>query len=54
MFTTQGEFPQGLIAVWHEIWNSGLRRLYSSDFEVYRSDFDPQRNPQVQVYIAIE
>lgn len=54
VFTTQGEFPQGLIAVWHEIWKSGLLRLYTSDFEVYHSDFDPQRNPQVQVYIAIE
>lgn len=54
VYTTQGEFPQGLIAVWHEIWKSGLHRLYTSDFEVYRSDFDPQQNPQVQVYIAIE
>lgn len=54
VFTTQGEFPQGLIAVWQDIWKSGLQRLYTSDFEVYRSDFDPQRNPEVKVYIAIE
>jgi predicted transcriptional regulator YdeE len=53
VYTTQGGFPQGLIAVWQNIWQSGLPRLYSSDFEVYRSDFDPQRNPQVNVYIAI-
>lgn len=53
VFTTQGEFPEGLIAAWQDIWNSGLNRLYSSDFEVYRSDFDPQRNPEVKVYIAI-
>lgn len=54
VFTTHGEFPQGLIAVWQDVWKSGLQRLYTNDFEVYRSDFDPQRNPQVQVYIAIE
>lgn len=54
VFTTQGEFPQGLIAVWQDVWKSGLLRLYTSDFEVYRSDFDPQGNPQVKVYIAIE
>lgn len=54
VFTTQGEFPQGLIAVWQNIWKSGLQRLYTSDFEVYRSDFDPQQNPEVKVYIAIE
>lgn len=54
IFTTQGEFPQGLIVAWQDIWNSGLPRLYSSDFELYRSDFDQQRNPEVKVYIAIE
>lgn len=53
VFTTQGEFPKGLIAVWQDIWKSDLPRLYTSDFEVYRADFDPKRNPQVKVYIAI-
>lgn len=54
IFTTQGTFPQGLIAVWQEVWKSELPRSYTSDFEVYRSDFDPERNPEVTVYIAIE
>lgn len=54
VYTTQGEFPQGLIAAWQEIWKSNLPRSYTSDFEVYRSDFDPQHNPKVKVYIAIE
>lgn len=54
IFTTQGEFPKGLIIVWQDIWRSGLTRLYTSDFEVYQSDFDPERNPEVKVYIAIE
>lgn len=54
VFTTKGEFPQGLIAVWQEVWKSSLKRLYTSDFELYRSNFDPQRNPEVKVYIAIE
>ncbi len=54
LFTTQGEFPQGLIAVWQNVWESGLPRSYTSDFEVYRSDFDPQGNPEVKVYIAVE
>lgn len=54
VFTTQGGFPQGLIAAWQAIWKSNLHRSYTSDFEVYRSDFDPQNNPQVKVYIAID
>jgi hypothetical protein len=30
-----------------------FNRSYTSDFEIYHSDFDPQKNPQVKVYIAI-
>lgn len=54
VFTTQGEFPQGLISVWQAIWKLNLTRSYTSDFELYRSDFNPQKNPEVKVYIAIE
>jgi predicted transcriptional regulator YdeE len=54
VFTTQGAFPQGLIAAWQAIWKSNLHRSYTSDFEVYRSDFDPQKNPEVKIYIAIK
>lgn len=54
VFATQGEFPQGLISAWQEIWGSGLSRAYTSDFEVYPPDFHPQKSPQVKVYIAIE
>lgn len=53
VFTTQGEFPQGLIAAWQAVWKSNLSRSYTSDFEIYRSDFDPQKNPEVKIYIAI-
>lgn len=54
VFTTQGEFPQGLISVWQTIWTLNLPRSYTSDFEVYYSNFHPQKNPQVKVYIAVE
>lgn len=54
VFTTQGGFPQGLIAVWEKIWRSNLHRSYTSDLELYPFDFDPQINPQVKVYIAID
>lgn len=54
LFTTQGEFPQGLIAAWQAVWKSNLHRSYTTDFELYHSNFDPQKNPEVKVYIAIE
>ncbi len=54
VYTTKGEFPQGLIAAWQDIWKSSLPRSYTTDFEVYPSDFDPQHKPEVKVYISIE
>lgn len=54
VFTTQGAFPQGLISAWQTIWKSNLTRSYTSDFELYRSEFHPQKNPEVKIYIAIE
>ena len=54
VFTTSGEFPQGLIAAWQAIWQSNLSRSYTADFELYSSNFDPQRHPEVKVYIAIK
>lgn len=54
VFTTQGEFPQGLIAAWQEVWKTDLSRSYTSDFERYPSNFHPQENPEVKIYIATE
>jgi predicted transcriptional regulator YdeE len=54
VFKTQGEFPQGLIAAWQAVWKSNLPRSYTSDFELYRSDFNAEENSEVKVYIAIE
>jgi len=54
VFTTHGEFPKGLIETWQHIWNSGLCRSYTSDFEMYSADFNPKTNPEVKVYIAID
>lgn len=54
VFTTVGKFPEGLIAAWQSIWQSNLTRAYTSDFEVYPSDFNPESNPEVKVFIALD
>ncbi len=54
VYTTEGEFPQGLIAAWTSVWTTPLPRLYTCDFEIYPSDFDPVRNPKVKLCIAIK
>lgn len=54
IFTAKGEFPDSLIQTWHTIWASQIKRAYSTDFEIYPSDFDPQKNPAINVYIALK
>lgn len=54
VYKTEGQFPEGLIAVWKAVWKSNLHRSFTNDFEIYPSDFDPQKNPQVKLYIAID
>jgi predicted transcriptional regulator YdeE len=54
VFTTQGEYPQSLIQTWQTIWKTDIKRLYTSDLEVYPSDFHLQKTPAVKVYIGIE
>lgn len=53
-FTAKGPFPQSMAQTWQQIWKSPLNRSYTSDFEVYGSDFDPQSNPVVNIYIAAD
>ena len=52
VFTAKGVFPQSMGQTWQAIWNSDVERSYTADFEIYGSDFNPQNNPEVKIYIA--
>ena len=39
--------PDAVGAVWHEIWNTELDRVYKSDFEIYSQD------GSIKIYIGI-
>lgn len=52
VFTTEGPFPQGLAQTWQTIWKTPLKRAYTTDFEIYGPDFNPQTNPEVKVFIS--
>ena len=54
VFTAKGAFPQSMMQAWQSIWASNVKRLYTSDFEIYRPDFNPQNNPEVKIFIAID
>lgn len=53
VYTTKGSFPEGLSDTWKTIWKTPLKRAYTTDFEVYGPDFNPQTKPDVKVYIAL-
>jgi predicted transcriptional regulator YdeE len=52
VFTAKGPFPQSMMQTWQAIWNSDIERLYTTDFEVYRSDFTHQNNSEIKIFIA--
>lgn len=54
LFKTNGPFPQALAETWREIWQSDLKRSYTTDFEVYPADFHPVNKSEVEVYIAVD
>jgi len=54
VYKAPGPFPQELVKTWHTIWLSSLKRTYTGDFELYRTDFEATQNPEVDVYVAIK
>ncbi len=53
VFNAKGEFPSAVVQTWVAIWSSDLNRAYTSDFEIYPADFDPEGISEVKVYIAL-
>lgn len=54
VFTTKGSFPESLIKEWQKIWTAKIDRSYTTDFELYREDFNPQTSPEVKIYISVK
>lgn len=52
VYTAKGSFPQSMINAWQTIWRSDVKRAYTTDFEIYKPDFNPQGNPEIKIYIA--
>lgn len=53
VYNVNGEFPKSMINAWHTIWNSDLNRSYTTDFEIYPSDFNPKDKPEIKIHIGI-
>jgi predicted transcriptional regulator YdeE len=54
-FTSRGDLTKGAVYnTWIEIWNSGLERKYTTDFEVYGEKAQDPTNGQVDIFIALK
>lgn len=47
-----GTFPDAVIGLWDDIFNSGYQQVHSINFEVYNGDLDAA--PHVAVYLATQ
>lgn len=53
-FTTKGNLQQGVVYnKWLEIWEEGLDRTYSFDFEVYGEKAQNPEDAEVDIYISV-
>lgn len=52
--TAKGNLNEGIVFnKWLEIWNSGLNRSFTADFEVYGDKIQDPENAEVDLFIAI-
>lgn len=53
-FTASGNLQNGIVyQLWKKIWNTPLKRAYTTDVEMYAKAKDPQ-HAEVDVFIAIK
>ena len=53
-FTAKGNLQQGAVYnKWLEIWEKGLNRTYSFDFEVYGEKAQDQADAEVDIFISV-
>lgn len=53
-YTAKGDIWQGSVYnEWVGIWNGGLQRAYTADFEVYGSRAADPHNAEVDIFVAV-
>jgi predicted transcriptional regulator YdeE len=55
LFTAKGNLQEGIVfREWTGIWNSPVKRAYTTDFEVYGEKDQNPANAEVDIFVAIE
>jgi predicted transcriptional regulator YdeE len=52
-FTAKGILPDCISYTWKKIWESGIRRAYRTDFEVYGQRSKDWNNAEVDIFISV-
>ncbi|MBB5394861.1 GyrI-like domain-containing protein [Mucilaginibacter sp. AK015] len=54
VFTPAGEFPANIGDTWQYIWQSGMERTYTADFDVYDVTGKAFEDIESKVYVAVD
>jgi len=52
-YISKGKIPDCVVATWIHIWQSGVKRKYQADFDVYSAKAQDQENAEVVTYLSI-
>jgi predicted transcriptional regulator YdeE len=53
-YVAEGDLSNGIVYdTWMKIWNSTIKRAYTSDFEVYGQRAQDPSNAEVEIFISI-
>lgn len=52
--TAKGKMPQKIGEAWAQIWNSGINRTYTGDFELYDERYNETEEAEVNIYVSIK
>jgi predicted transcriptional regulator YdeE len=48
----KGKMPDCVMKAWQEIWESGINRAYTADFEIYSEQSQDSENAEVDLFIS--
>jgi len=52
-FISMGKLPESVLNTWKYIWESGIKRKYLADFDVYPPNSFSSGNPVVETYLSV-
>jgi predicted transcriptional regulator YdeE len=54
VYDLEGKFPEKVHKAWVEIWNSGVERAYTSDYDLYKAGAKSFEETEVKIFLAVK